>query len=160
MAVLLMCTGCGRGRSPRQLYEKSGGFSYDPPSGWSVVEFPGLKYRISHGPRENDFAPNINVVDERFTGTLAEYIDVNLENTADVFVKMEVIGREDFSTEDGESGVRILIENEQQGRMLRQNFFFIGPGVRKYVVTCTALVDGGDRFDRVFSESVETFRIH
>jgi len=44
--------------------------------------------------------------------------------------------------------------------MLRQTFFFIGSGKRKYVVTCTALADGGEEFDAVFSESIKTFRIH
>jgi hypothetical protein len=86
--------------------------------------------------------------------------DLLLQNMAKVFVKMKVLGREDFHTQDGESGVKILVENELQGRMLRQTFHFIGPGIRKYVMTCTALADGGDSFDKAFSESAETFRIH
>lgn len=159
LTVSMICAGCG-GKSPSQHYEKAGGFSYDPPSGWQVVELPGLKYRISHGPRENEFAPNINVVDEAFAGSLAAYVDVNLQTMEKVFSKMKILGREDFKTEDGESAVKIITLNEQQGRMLRQAFFFIGSGNKKYVVTCTALADGGDKFDTAFSKSVTTFRIH
>ena len=159
LTVSLVCVGCG-GRAPRQHYEKAGAFSYDPPSGWQVIEFPGLKYRISHGPRENEFAPNINVIDEAFSGTLAAYVDANLQNMEKLFVNMKVLSREDFKTQDNESAVKILTENEQQGRMLRQTFFFIGSGNRKYVVTCTALADGGDKFDTAFAESVKTFRMH
>jgi hypothetical protein len=159
LTVSLVCVGCG-GKTPRQHYEKAGAFSYDPPSGWQVVEFPGLKYRISHGPRENEFAPNINVVDEAFSGTLAAYVDANLQNLERLFVNLKVLSREDFRTQDNEAAVKVVTENEQQGRMLRQTFFFIGSGNRKYVVTCTALADGGDKFDTAFAGSMETFRIH
>jgi hypothetical protein len=159
LTVLLVWAGCGS-KSPRQHYEKAGGFSYDPPSGWQVVEFPGLKYRISHGPRENEFAPNINVVDEAFSGTLAAYVDANLQNLERLFVNLKVLSREDFKTQDNEAAVKIVTENEQQGRMFRQTFFFIGSGNRKYVVTCTALADGGAKFDTAFAQSVETFRMH
>jgi hypothetical protein len=159
LTVSLVCVGCG-GKPPRQHYEKAGAFSYDPPSGWQVVEFPGLKYRISHGPRENEFTPNINVVDEAFSGTLAAYVDANLQNMERVFVNLKVLSREDLKTKDNEAAVKVVTENEQQGRMLRQTFFFIGPGNRKYVVTCTALVDGGDKFDTAFAETAKTFRMH
>jgi hypothetical protein len=119
-----------------------------------------LKYRISHGPRENEFAPNINVVDEAFSGTLATYVDANLQNMEKVFVNLKVLSREDFRTQDNEAAVKVVTENEQQGRMLRQTFFFIGSGNRKYVVTCTALADGGAKFDAAFAGSVGTFRMH
>jgi hypothetical protein len=119
-----------------------------------------LKYRISHGPRENEFSPNINVVDEAFSGTLGTYVDANLQNMEKLFVNLKVLTREDFRTQDNEAAVKVVTENEQQGRMLRQTFFFIGSGNRKYVVTCTALADGGDKFDTAFAESVKTFRMH
>jgi hypothetical protein len=119
-----------------------------------------LKYRISHGPRENEFAPNINVVDEAFSGTLAAYVDANLRNIERLLVNLKVFSREDLKTQDNEAIVKVVTENEQQGRMLRQTFFFIGSGNRKYVMTCTALADGGDKFDPSFAGSVETFRMH
>lgn len=159
LTASLIFVGCG-GKTPRQHYEKAGAFSYDPPPGWQVIEFPGLKYRISHGPRENEFSPNINVVDEAFSGTLAGYVDANLQNMEKLFVNLKVLSRADFRTQDNEAAVKVVTENEQQGRMLRQTFFFIGSGNRKYVVTCTALADGGDKLDAVFAGSVETFRMH
>ena len=147
-------------KPPRQHYEESGGFSYDPPSGWQIVEFPGLKYRISHGPVENGFAPNINVVDEEFSGTLAAYIDGNLKNMEKILIKFKVLSRVNLRTHDNEAAVKIITENEQQGRMLRQTFFFIGSENRKYVVTCSTIADGGNKFDTIFLESLKTFRIH
>lgn len=160
LAVSLVFAGCGAGKSPRRHYEKAGGFSYDPPPGWQLVEMPGMKYRLSLGPRENEFTPNINVVDETFAGTLTAYADANLQNMENMFANMKILSREEMRTEDGEVAVRLLTENEQLGRMLRQTFFLIGPGKRKYVMTCTALADGGDKFDTAFSESAKSFRIH
>jgi hypothetical protein len=45
MAVLVTFAGgaCST-KSQRRHYEKEGGFSYDPPAEWQIVEFPGLKY--------------------------------------------------------------------------------------------------------------------
>ena len=159
LTVFVLCAGCS-GDPPRQHYEEAGGFSYDPPPGWQVAEFPGLKYRITHGPRENEFAPNINVVDERFPGSLSAYVDANLRSMEQVFPNLTVLDRADFETRDGEAAVRILTENEQQGMLLRQTFYFLGSGSRKYVVTCSALAAGGDELDSTFSASLETFRIH
>jgi len=159
LAVSAVLAGCG-GKSPREHHERAGGFSYDPPSGWQIVEFPGLKYRISHGPQANDFAPNINVVDEEFAGTLTEYVDVNLRIMERTFPRMRFRGREDLRTHDGQPIVKILTENEQLGLTLRQTYFFIGSASRKYVVTCTALAAGGERFDAAFAEGARSFRIH
>ena len=157
--MLLVFVGCDAA-SPRKCYEKTGGFSYNPPSGWKVAELPGMKYRISHGPAENDFTPNINFVDEAFAGTLAEYADGNVQTLKQLFPNLQILSRTELTTKDNEPVVRIIATNEVQGRMLRQTFFLTGSGDRKYAITCTALADGGDTFDTTFAESVMTFRIH
>src|SRR5215475_3006237 len=98
LILALLGAGCGGGgsKAPRAAYEKDGGFSYDPPQGWRIVPFGAMKYRISAGPSENDFAPNINVVDERFSGALPEYVDLNLQTMKKMFVDFKVVRREDF----------------------------------------------------------------
>jgi hypothetical protein len=155
--------GLGRyspGKAARSHYEREGRFSYDPPAGWNVVPFPGLKYRISHGAAEDGFAPNINVVVENYSGTLEAYVAGNMTTLQKVWPQMKVVQREPFQTDDGAPAVRLLTENEQQGRKLRQAFCFFGTGQRKYVATCTAMAKGGERFDPLFLKSMKTFRIH
>jgi hypothetical protein len=142
------------------LHEESGGFSYMPPPGWTIAEFPGLKYRIAHGPAHAGFSPNIVVVDEHFSGTLEEYVDANLVNMRQLLQKLKVLQRQNFSTKSGEPATRVLTENVQTDRLLRQTFFFLGSADRKYVLTCTALADGGEIHDLEFSASAETFRVH
>jgi len=160
LAFAIVCGGCGVSKPPRAAYEKAGGFSYDPPQGWRVLEFGGLKYRISAGPSENDFAPNINVVDERFSGSLPEYVDLNLQTLKKTFVDFKLIKREDFQTGDGLAAVRLVCEDTQQKKRLRQTFCFFGNSNRKYVATCTAVADGGEKLDDLFAQSMKTFRIH
>jgi hypothetical protein len=159
LTLAIFFAGCG-GKPPRSHYEKAGGFSYEPPQGWQIIQFPGLKYRISHGPTENAFAPNINVVDETFGGTLAEYVDLNVVNMKKMFGDFTLLKREDFQTEDGLPATRLVIEDKQQGRLLRQTFCFFSNSSRKYVVTCTALAERGERLDELFAQSMKTFRAH
>ncbi|MHC4600358.1 MAG: hypothetical protein ACYS47_15280 [Planctomycetota bacterium] len=160
-AVLLAVVwgGCG-GEPPKRLYEKDGGFSYDPPANWEIGEFPGLKYRIARGPTTMGFTANINVIDEKFSGTLVEYVDINLTNMKQVIPSLELLKREDFRTADGRPAIRTITETVQHTRRLRQTAYFFGKGKRKYVVTCSALADGGEALDEVFESSMKTFRLH
>jgi hypothetical protein len=159
LTLAIVVAGCG-GKPRRGHYEQAGGFSYDPPKGWQITQFPGLKYRISHGPAEHEFAPNINVLDESFVGSLAEYVDLNLGKMKDMFTGFTLLKREDFQTEDGLPGTRLVVEDKQQGRALRQTFCFFSNSTRKYVVTCTALAEGGESLDGLFAQSMRTFRVH
>lgn len=155
----ILSVGCGS-KEPRSHYEKAGAFSYDPPAGWQVSEFPGLKYKVAFGPRENEFTPNINVVDEAFPGTLAAYVEANLKNMQNFFVNLTILAREEFITFDNNTAVKLITENEQQRHRLRQTFFFIGSGKRMYVITCSSIAEDGDRFDNIFDDCVRTFRMH
>ena len=65
-SILFFVVGCGAAREPGRHYEDVGEFSYVPPTGWTVTEFPGLKYKIVAGTPVEEFAPNVNFVDEPF----------------------------------------------------------------------------------------------
>ena len=148
------------GKDPGAQYEQAGGFSYDPPKGWNIREFPGMKFKLSHGETEDGYAPNINIVDEKFPGSLSVYADANVATLKKIFVKLQIISRSDFLTSDKLPGIRIVTINEQQGRMVRQIFYIFGQGDTKYVVTCTALASKGDALDATFEKSMKTFSFH
>ena len=147
-------------KPPRVLHEKADGFSYDPPATWNVAEFPGLKNRVSYGPSQGGFAPNINVVVEAFSGSLAEYVDASFQTAENTLEEFNILEHEDLQTEDGQPGVRVIAVKMQQGALLRQTFYFFGEGGQKYVATCTARAEGGEALDVVFAKSMKTFRIH
>lgn len=122
------------------------------------MEFPGVKYRVVFGPRSDGFAPNINVVDEDFLGSLSDYVDANLNIMRTVFARFTILSRERFLTEDGVAGEKVVTENVQQDKELRQTFFFLTSGSKKFVVTCSSLSKDGKAFDQTFEKSLESFR--
>ena len=75
------------------------------------------------------------------------------------FSKLRIIEQVEFKTTAGLPGRRLVIESEQNDKLLRFSFYFFGTGGMKYVVTCTALAYGGEKLDTVFAESMKTFRI-
>ena len=138
--------------------EQAGSFSMRAPKGWPFREFPGMKYQITHGPPANSFSPNINIVDEAYSGSLRTYVDVNLNNIRRIFESFTLVKREAFTTASGLKGEKLVTTSIQQRKLLRQTFYFL-PGTKgKYfVVTCSAPAEGGESFDPVFEESVKTF---
>jgi hypothetical protein len=159
--VGLICVlGCTPKRAPRSLYEKDGAFSFDPPSGWTVKDMAISKYRIAHGPPANGFAPNLNVVRESYSGSLKSYANANLAAVEKAFQSFKLLSREEFQTADGESAMRLRTESSHDGKLLRQTFYLYSNGRRKYVMTGSALAEGGASQDAAFDESGRSFRMH
>ena len=75
----------------RRQREPAGGFSYVPPEGWTVKDFPGLKYKILHTTPVDQFAPNLNVMDENWQGTLEEYGKQNLASMKKLFPGFQLV---------------------------------------------------------------------
>jgi hypothetical protein len=143
----------------RRHVEKAGGFSLIPPEEWQVREFPGLKFKILMGPPAAGFAPNINVVDEAFEGTLETYVKNTVAVLPKAFKKkFKLLKQEEFKTTAGLAGSRLVVENEQQDNLMRQTFYIFAGDKRMFVVTCTALADGGEKHDMTFEGSLKTFR--
>jgi hypothetical protein len=145
--------------SPNRHYELSGGFSYVPPSGLELVESSRIQYKIAREPAAEDFAGNMNVVDEEFRGSLDAYVTTSVENMSTYFEGFRQISQDEFQPAEGPPGVRLVVENVQSGRTLHQVFYFFGAAERKFVVACTRLAEAGEEFDVVCEESVKTFRI-
>jgi hypothetical protein len=144
--------------SVERHYEPAGSFSYVPPAGWELVESSRIPYKIAREPGAGDFAGNLNVIDEVFPGTLDEYVATSLENMSTFFDGYRLISQEEFEPAEGPPGVRVVVENAQQGRLLHQTFYFFG-NEPKFVVACTRLAEAGEEFDLVCEQSARTFRI-
>jgi hypothetical protein len=106
--------------------EPAGGFSYLPPAGWTLMDFPGLKYKVAIGPVTDGFAANINVVDESYHGNLSDYVAANSKNMKAVFKNMKVESQDNFQSDSGEHGCVMICSDEQQGKSLRQTFMGTG----------------------------------
>ncbi len=138
--------------------EKAGGFSFVPPDKWKVREWPGRKFKIAVGPAERGFGSNIVVADEAFDGTLDEYVKETKKSLEKAFKKYRLVKQEEFKTATGITGARLIIENEQGDKLLRQTFYLFGKPKTMFIVACSTLAEGGDKLDPVFEKSAKTFR--
>jgi len=159
LALLLWLTLTSLGLAQTtEISEPSGGFAFTIPQGWQTREFPGLKYKVAYGTPVKGFAPNIVVVDEQFAGSIGEYTALNLKNIAQVFVDFRNLGQTPFLTQSGLQGVRLVTQARQQKVLLRQVFYLLpGQGDKKYVLTFSALLEEGDKYDSAVDAAIKTF---
>jgi hypothetical protein len=156
LALLLLSGKSFPQTDPSRYIAADGMFSFSIPSGWILREIPGRKYKAAFGQPIQGFAPNINVVDEAFSGPLNVYVDENLKVLGPAYETLgyrnfKVLSREVFTTSSRESGVRVVTQCEVNGKGMRQTFYFFdGKDGRKLVVTCTTIAEGGEEYDPVF----------
>jgi hypothetical protein len=86
MAAGLPCLAQGLGA---RHFEKGGGFSFQPPAGWKIMEIPGMKYKGVFGPPADGFSPNINFVDEAALDHLRDYVERGLNTEQSFFKEFE-----------------------------------------------------------------------
>jgi len=143
-----------------RIYELNGKFSYCPPLNWSVKEFPGLKYKIVIGPIENNFTTNINFQDEIFYGNLKEYVNYSILQLPFFSSEYKLLIRNTFKTNSGIVGECVIVNNFQEGNLLRQIFYILpAPQNRYFVITCSVIDNVSSKYLSVFEESIKTFEI-
>jgi|GEM_PF-1200931 len=145
---------------PRKPYTyKQGGFALTPPPDWQFKQISGLKY----GVWESGDGASINVVDGTFSGTLAEYADLNLASVAKAFKRFKKISQAEFQTNSGLTGIEVVSESQQLGNQLRQSFYFFASPPdqkpdKKIIVTCTSTAKDVDRLAAICATSLKTFK--
>lgn len=143
----------------QRYIESAGGFSYIPPTGWEIVEFPGMKYKIAHGVATGNFAPNLNFVDEAYSGSLDSYVDASVSSITQVVPDATIVNLEGITTNDGQRCLKVIIEDTQSGIKLNQVFYFLDAGTRKFVATYSRLANSGQENDVLVDQSMKTFRV-
>jgi hypothetical protein len=146
----------------RQDFGSGGVFSYVPPSGWKVQDFPGLKFKISRGEAVKGFAPNIVVVDEAYNKSLGEYVKDNIVNMRKAFPGLKVLSQSDFRTSDGTNVIKLLTERDDDvsRKGVRQVYYFYNAGDKKLVAACTSLAEEAPAAsDMVCDAAMKTFNV-
>lgn len=158
---LFLVVGANAQQIDRQDFGSGGMFSYVPPSGWKVSEFPGLKFKISRGDPVKGFAPNIVVADEAYNKSLDDYARDNIVNLQKLFHGLKILDQADFKTSDGTRVIKVLTERDDDmvKKRLRQVFYFYDAGNKKLVATCSGLAEEGPGSDMVCDASMKTFSV-
>lgn len=147
---------CQAGR----LTEPAGGFSYNPPPGWKIRTFPGLKYKICYTTPAQGFAPNINAVDETAPLSLAEYVRVSMTHMNLAYAKFHIVTQGAFLTGSGLHGVRLVSNGTINGKNVRQ-IFYVFPAAhnRKIIVTASWLASDGNKYTAAADGAMKSFRL-
>ncbi len=155
----------GPSQGTSRLYvAHDGEFSYSPPDAWVLRDVPGGKYKSAVGQASGDFAPNINIVSESFSGTLDDYVAANLRVLPSRYEQMgiknfRVLSESEFVTNYEQKGAKVITELEGNGIRYRQTFYtFEAKNGKKFVATCTVLAIGGESYDKIFEKSMKTFK--
>ena len=86
-------------------------------------------------------------------------MSASLTNMGDFFEGFQLISQDEFAPKEGATGVRLVVENMQGGRLLRHSFYCFDAGARKFVLTGTQLSGSGTSLEPAFDAAARTFRL-
>ncbi len=143
-----------------RLSEPAGGFSYQPPAGWHIRTFPGLKYKICYTTPAGGFAPNINTVDEVAPMPMGPYVQLSVSQMKRAYTSLHVLSQKPFVTASGLSGVRMATDGIVGGKQMHQIFYiFPGSSNRKFVLTASFLASDHNKYDAATDQAMKTFKL-
>lgn len=141
--------------------ETAGGFSYEVPANWRVMEFPGLKFKIIVTDPIGDFSPNMTMVDEKFKGTLEEYEEASIPYMKKAIPGFGIIKRTQGKTLAGKEFRSMMYTHKAESGMIIQtaNFLELASG-HKLVMTCTSPKGHEDKIEVMCNKAVRSLRVN
>ena len=141
--------------------EESAGFSYEVPSNWRVMEFPGLKFKIIITDPIDDFSPNMTLVDEKYEGSLEAYEKASIPHMEKAIPGFGIISRMQAKTIDGKDFRSVTYKHEANNGTIIQtaNFLELRAG-HKLVMTCTSPKGHEDKIELQCNKVVRSLRVN
>lgn len=144
-----------------RYYEPEGGFSYIIPDGWEIFEIPGLKYLgLTESNPKGLFPSNVVFADERYDGSLEDYVDLALTNVQQIYPDMEILSIDKVDTDSGISGISVVVTNEVNSLQMVQVLFMFDIGERILVITYTSAIDAGTENIIAIGDVIRSLRIN
>jgi hypothetical protein len=139
--------------------ELGGGYSLNPPENWTVKRFPGATYKIVITQPVNNFLPNINLVEDEFSGSMDKYVASSLEILQQSYNAKKV--KEASFSADNADGVKLTVDTEINGTKLRQIFYFFQNSEgQKVVVRATSGRRSASALEIEFDSILHTLRVN
>ncbi|MCL2764114.1 MAG: hypothetical protein FWD40_02385 [Treponema sp.] len=133
-------------------------FSMSMPRGWQTMDF-NQKYLSIVGPVDGGLTPNIGFADEDYSGAISGYIDAALALFPLIFSDFTLLARSGFTTNSGITGESITYRATMGSIQVRQKMYAFPnrDGTSVLIISCTAPLTNGERYDPIFDASVKTF---
>ena len=141
--------------------EIEGGFSYEIPANWIVMEYPGLKFKIIITDPIGDFSPNMTLVDEKYAGNLKEYELASIPNMKKSIPGFRILKKSQAKTLAGKvfRSVKYIHKAESGVIIQTANFLELKEG-RKLVLTCTSPKGHEDKIEKSCNKVVRSLRVN
>lgn len=162
LALLLFGASCGGGdvvAVDGRHHEEGGDYSFLVPGGWELRDLPGFQFKIAAEPGTEDFAANLNVVSEKFGGSLADYVAANRANVERIFEDCVLTESEVFRFDSGAEGTRFRGAHVMQGRTLEQSWYVLPDDGRYLIMTGTRLATQDPALDAIFDAAARSLRV-
>ncbi|MDR2597450.1 MAG: hypothetical protein LBC76_09060 [Treponema sp.] len=145
----------------KDRYVEKNNFSIAVPETWDIVTIKGLKYKILRGALDNNFAPTINFVDEKYNGQLDKYTEYFMDQIDSIFGEnKEYLFFGEIITLKKLTGKLIVITSFQQEMLIQFNYFIFPKNNGSYIIiTCSNLADENAKFYEIFINTVRTFEL-
>jgi hypothetical protein len=135
------------------------GLSLQPPKDWIEKKISGLTYAAFVSDATEMPVANLILIDDAYSGSLNEYIEINLKSIAKAFKDFQRINQSEFKTNSGMTGVAIATESEQLGKKVRQIlYFFTGRDSKKFVFTCSFVAKESEKLAPLCAASLQTLK--
>jgi hypothetical protein len=145
--------------------EPKGGFSYCPPTGWSLEERPGINFKVAMGPRSDVFTPSLIAKELDVPASLNDVVSIMVKHYSDNPKAMgteyvKVLNQSEFITSSKLQGIKLIFQSGKNGLDIRTTQYFFGTkGNTKLILAFTSLEKEGEVLDRIFDESMKTLQI-
>jgi len=163
--ALVLCVGCpGGGSGEKGFYrDRKAGFSLSFPEDWSIIEGE-MGYHVTglsplQGPSD-DFRENVSVASSDMERPLdgGAIIDSVIPGMIKMITDFEVEERGTLAV-GGREAAWIRYNHRQGQFRLVSTVYGIAGEKRAFLVYCTGRRDQADRFEEVFRQVVESFRV-
>ncbi len=157
-----LAAGCGsdRHKGAGRAHDSDKGFSIVPPSGWTKGEAMMGAFMVHYGPKEGDFAVNLNVVVQPHDGSAVQDFPRQIKPfLAKLMTDYEDAG-DGFVQIDGRKCYHASSKFRMGVARLRNLQYFItsSNGKQVFTLTFTSPVDSFDRHRPVFEQCALTAR--
>jgi hypothetical protein len=159
LLILVLILGSVVTAQSNRVLEKASGFSYLLPTGWVSKTVPGYQHKFALAPASQGFAPNVNFVFEDFAGSLPDYVTASKNSLKKVFKSFKILFETRASTKNAGEAIKLGLQNEQQGKLLFQAFYFVDAKTKKFVITCTTLPSQRTKLEPECDALVKTFSL-
>jgi hypothetical protein len=149
-----------------EVVSPDGGFSYQLPKGWKLLNSAGARYKVAVDPHKNaKIVVNTSlaayIVDDFVNGrnffpiALEKFRDETLKRAAKRDPNFEVIENSKFATSSNQQGLRSLVRVKRNGALFHDSLYFFQHYARIVWIVCSGPGDGS--MDSELESIMKTF---